>query len=169
MRRWYYQGLIARVLIGLACLVPAGCADQRSSITPAESLALLPTGRPVLSCREACLSEWQRAQPQAAQLDAGRRSEEVALLVMRIGYQDEPDVPGALTLCRKRGLLERNLDLEHASYIVSRMTIAATDAPGMNRWGKKIFITMARNAADPIEHFGLPSERTVIMGSRVAL
>jgi hypothetical protein len=28
---------------------------------------------------------------------------------------------------------------------------------------------MARNAADPIEHFGLPSERTVIMGSRVAL
>jgi hypothetical protein len=89
MRRWYYQGLIARVLIGLACLVPAGCADQRSSITPAQSLALLPTGRPVLSCREACLAEWQRAQPQAAQLDAGRRSQELAALVMRIGYQDD--------------------------------------------------------------------------------
>jgi KUP system potassium uptake protein len=87
----------------------------------------------------------------------------------RIGYQDKPDIPEALKLCRKRGLLERNLDLEHASYIVSRMTIAPTDAPGMHRWGKKIFITMARNAADPIEHFGLPSERTVIMGSRVAL
>lgn len=83
--------------------------------------------------------------------------------------QDKPDVPEALKLCRKLGLLERNLDLEHASYIVSRMTIAPTDAPGMHRWGKKIFITMARNAADPIEHFGLPSERTVIMGSRVAL
>jgi hypothetical protein len=89
MRRWYYQGLIARVLIGLACLVPAGCADQRGSITPAQSLALLPTGRPVLSCREACLAEWQRAQPQAAQLDAGRRSQELAALVMRIGYQDD--------------------------------------------------------------------------------
>jgi len=89
MRRWYYQGLIARVLIGLACLVPAGCADQRGSVTPAESLALLRTGQPVLRCREACLAEWQRAQPQAAQLDAGRRSEELALLVMRTGYQDD--------------------------------------------------------------------------------
>ncbi len=90
-------------------------------------------------------------------------------MTLRIGYQDKPDVPAALQLCRKRGLLERNLDLEHASYFVSRMTITATDAPGMHRWRKRIFITMARNAADPIEHFGLPSERTVIMGSRVAL
>ena len=89
MRRWSYRGLIGRVLIGLACLVAAGCADQRASITPAQSLALLPTGRPVLSCREACLAEWQRAQPQAAQLDAGGRSQELAALVMRIGYQDD--------------------------------------------------------------------------------
>ena len=34
--------------------------------------------------------------------------------------------PGALALARKRGLLERNLDLEHASYFLSRITITAT-------------------------------------------
>jgi K+ transporter len=28
---------------------------------------------------------------------------------------------------------------------------------------------MARNAASPIEHFGLPIERTVLMGSQVSL
>jgi K+ transporter len=28
---------------------------------------------------------------------------------------------------------------------------------------------MARNAASPIEHFGLPVERTVTMGSHVAV
>jgi KUP system potassium uptake protein len=39
----------------------------------------------------------------------------------------------------------------------------------MPRWRKRMFITMAHNAADPIEHFGLPGDRTVIMGSRVAL
>ena len=89
MRRWYYRGLVGRVLIGLACLAPAGCADQRANVTPAESLALLRTGQPVLRCREACLAEWQRAQPQAAQLNAGRRMEELAQLVMRIGYQDD--------------------------------------------------------------------------------
>jgi KUP system potassium uptake protein len=87
----------------------------------------------------------------------------------RIGYQDAPDVPEALQLCRKLGLLDRNLDLEHASYFVSRITITPTDSPGMRHWRKRLFITMARNAANPIEHYGLPNDRTVIMGSQVAL
>jgi hypothetical protein len=104
MRKWFYRGLVARGLIGrtligrtligrtlirLACLVPAGCSDQVGSIQPADALALLSTGRPVLGCRQPCLAEWQRAQPQAAQLDAGRRSQDLAVLVMRIGYQDD--------------------------------------------------------------------------------
>jgi KUP system potassium uptake protein len=87
----------------------------------------------------------------------------------RIGYQDAPNVPEALQLCRKLGLLDRNLDLEHASYFVSRITITPTDSPGMRHWRKQLFITMARNAANPIEHYGLPNDRTVIMGSQVAL
>jgi KUP system potassium uptake protein len=87
----------------------------------------------------------------------------------RIGYQDDFDVPEALALCRKLGLLDRNFDLEHASYFVSRITITPTEAPGMAQWRKQVFITMARNAANPIEHYGLPSDRTVIMGSQVAL
>jgi KUP system potassium uptake protein len=87
----------------------------------------------------------------------------------RIGYQDAPNVPEALALCRKLGLLDRNLDLEHASYFVSRITITPTDSPGMRHWRKQLFITMARNAANPIEHYGLPNDRTVIMGSQVAL
>ena len=47
------------------------------------------------------------------------------------GYQDKLNVAEALALARKQGLLERNLDLEHASYFVSRITITPTDAPGM--------------------------------------
>jgi KUP system potassium uptake protein len=90
-------------------------------------------------------------------------------VTIRLGYQDKLDVPESLCLCRKHGLLERNLDLEHASYFVSRITISATDAPRLKRWRKKLFIAMARNAASPIDHFGLPSERTVMMGSQIAL
>ena len=67
------------------------------------------------------------------------------------------------------GLLERNLDLEHASYFLSRITIAQTKAPGMAAWRKKMFLTMARNAASPIEHFGLPVDRTVTMGSQISV
>src|SRR6201994_2756577 len=93
----------------------------------------------------------------------------VVHLTARFGYHDKLNIPEALALARKQGLLERNLDLEHASYFVSRITITPSDAPGMRRWRKKLFIGMARNASSAIEHFGLPGDRTVIMGSQVAL
>jgi KUP system potassium uptake protein len=87
----------------------------------------------------------------------------------RFGYRDPLNVPEALSLARKQGMLDRNLDLEHASYFVSRITITPTDAPGMKPWRKQLFIAMARNASSPIEHFGLPSDRTLVLGSQVAL
>ena len=89
-------------------------------------------------------------------------------VTIHVGYHDTPNVPEALALARKRGLLERNLDLEHASYFVSRMTIKPTNAPGMRRWRKLLFIAMARNAASPIDHFGLSPSRTVMVGSQIA-
>jgi KUP system potassium uptake protein len=93
----------------------------------------------------------------------------VTHVCIRVGYRDSSNIPLELALARKRGFLERNFDLEHASYFVSRMTIAATDAPGMRRWRKQLFLTLARNATSPIEHFGLPGSRTVMMGSQVSL
>jgi KUP system potassium uptake protein len=99
----------------------------------------------------------------------GRGLVKVIHLTIRVGYQDKPDVPAALVLARVQGLLDRNLDLESASYFVSRIAITPTDDPGMRRWRKRLFIAMARNASSPIEHFGLPSDRTVVMGSQVAL
>jgi KUP system potassium uptake protein len=93
----------------------------------------------------------------------------VVHLTARYGYHDTLNIPAALMEARKQGLLERNLDLEHASYFVSRITITPTDDGGMQGWQKNVFIAMARNASSAIEHFGLPSDRTVIMGSQVAL
>ena len=55
----------------------------------------------------------------------------VVHLTARFGYHDKLNIPEALALARKQGLLERNLDLEHASYFVSRITITPSDAPGM--------------------------------------
>jgi KUP system potassium uptake protein len=99
----------------------------------------------------------------------GHRLFKVFYVTLRVGYHDKLDVPEALRVCRMRGLLERNLDLEHAAYFVSRIAITPTDAPVMQRWRKKLFIAMARNASSPIEHFGLPADRTVMMGSQVPL
>jgi KUP system potassium uptake protein len=93
----------------------------------------------------------------------------VSHVSVRIGYHDRLDVPESLQLCRKQALLERNLDLEHASYFVSRITIAPTSAPPLKRLRKKLFIAMARNAASPVDAFRLPSDRTVMVGSQVAV
>jgi KUP system potassium uptake protein len=88
-------------------------------------------------------------------------------VIDRVGYRDRLNIPGALALARKQGLLERNLDLEHASYFVSKITITPTEAPGMKPWRKDLFVALARNAASPIQAFCLPGERTVMMGSQV--
>ncbi|MBV9798032.1 MAG: KUP/HAK/KT family potassium transporter [Solirubrobacterales bacterium] len=99
----------------------------------------------------------------------GRGLFKVMHLTTRVGYADKLNVPEVLVLARKQGLLERSLDLEHASYFVSRIAITPTDDPGMKSWRKHLFIAMARNASSPIEHFGLPGDRTVMMGSQVAV
>jgi KUP system potassium uptake protein len=91
----------------------------------------------------------------------------VGHITLHIGYRDAVDLPRDLALARKRGLLARNLDLEHATYFVSRMSIVRTRARGMARWRKAIFVFMARNATSPVEDFSLPEDRTVIMGSQV--
>jgi KUP system potassium uptake protein len=91
----------------------------------------------------------------------------VGHLTVHIGYRDHVDLPRDLALARKRGLVARNLDLEHATYFVSRMQIVRTRAPGMAPWRKAIFVLMARNATSPVESYALPEERTVLMGQQV--
>jgi KUP system potassium uptake protein len=99
----------------------------------------------------------------------GRGLFKILHVTIRMGYSDKLSVPDALVLARKQGLLERNLDLEHAAYFVSRISITASSTRPLRAIREKLFITMARNAASPIDHFGLPPDRTVIMGSQVAL
>jgi KUP system potassium uptake protein len=60
-----------------------------------------------------------------------------------------------------------DINVDGASYFVSRITITVTDPPGMARWRKKLLAAMARNAASPVDSFGLPVERTVTMASTI--
>jgi KUP system potassium uptake protein len=90
-------------------------------------------------------------------------------VTVRAGYHDVTDIPAALVLARKRGLLERNLDLEHASYFLSQIRVTATNRPGMNRWQKLVFVAMARNAASPIDTYRLPVERTTTVGALIGI
>jgi hypothetical protein len=77
------------VLTALGGLTLAGCAAVPPALSPADAVAALKTGQPLLHCRDACLAAWQRATPQAAQLDGAGRWAELATLVESIGYEDD--------------------------------------------------------------------------------
>jgi KUP system potassium uptake protein len=98
--------------------------------------------------------------------DLGYRDDGISHVTARVGFQDHIDVPRILSLAVGRGL-ERDCDPSTASYFLSRMTIVTTDAPGMAKWRKKLFMAVARNSANPVVYFGLPDDQTVVMGSRV--
>jgi KUP system potassium uptake protein len=99
--------------------------------------------------------------------DLGYKDDGITHLTVCYGFQDTIDIPRTLHLAAKR--LERDIDHENVSYFVSRITIVPTDAPGMARWRKKLFTLIARNAANPVPYFGLPDDRTIVMGSHIEL
>jgi KUP system potassium uptake protein len=99
--------------------------------------------------------------------DLGYRDDGINHLTVRYGFQDRIDIPRTLRLAATR--MESEVDLDAVSYFISRITIVPTDAPGMARWRKRLFTAIARNAANPVPYFGLPDDRTVVMGSHIEL
>jgi KUP system potassium uptake protein len=90
----------------------------------------------------------------------------IAHVEARFGYMDEPNVPSVLRQANEAGL-ECPLEVEDASYFLSTIELRVGDEPGMARWRKRLFVATSHITADAAEFFGLPRERTVIMGSRI--
>ena len=65
--------------------------------------------------------------------------------------------------------LEGILDDSGVTYFLSTIELHRGDSHGMSRWRKHLFIATSHITADAAEYFGLPRDRTVIMGSRIDL
>lgn len=87
---------------------------------------------------------------------------------VRFGYTETPDVPRALARLRPEDT-EGEIDLAAARYFLSHMELRVSDEPGMPRWRKRLFVATSRVTADAADHFCLPRERTVLMGSHVGV
>ena len=85
---------------------------------------------------------------------------------MRFGYAETQDLQSALRLLDP-GTTEGQLDLENASWFLSKIELRRGSAPTMAAWRKRLFIATSYITADAAEHFGLPRDRTVIMGSHI--
>jgi KUP system potassium uptake protein len=98
--------------------------------------------------------------------DLGYRDDGIMHITARFGFQDEHDVPAALRQAAEQGL-EVDIDVDGATYFVSRITIVRGDTPGMHAWRKKLFVALANTTTNPVEIFCLPEHRIVTIGSYV--
>jgi KUP system potassium uptake protein len=98
--------------------------------------------------------------------DLGYADDGIFHVTIRSGYMQPTDVPEALGRLDPE-LTEGQLDLDQASYFLSKIELLRSDRPTMAPWRKRLFIATSYITADAAEHFALPRDRTVIMGSHV--
>jgi KUP system potassium uptake protein len=96
------------------------------------------------------------------------RDDGIIRVTARFGFHERQNLPHILRLASQQGL-ETAIDVQRASYFLSRIAVVPTSARGMRRWQKKLFIVMFRNQSDPSRYYGLPDERAVTMGSLIEL
>jgi KUP system potassium uptake protein len=100
--------------------------------------------------------------------DLGYSDDGITHVTARFGYMETPDVPAALALLDPAAT-EGRLHLEQASYFLSTIELRSGKSPAMALWRKRLFIATSHITADAAEYFGLPRDRTVIMGSHIEL
>jgi KUP system potassium uptake protein len=98
----------------------------------------------------------------------GAEDDGIVHVIAHFGYMDRVDVPHALSLIDP-SRTEGPLDLERATYFLSKLELCEGDAPTMAPWRKRLFIATSYITADAAASFGLPLERTVIIGSRLQI
>jgi KUP system potassium uptake protein len=99
--------------------------------------------------------------------DLGYPDHGIFYVMVRVGYMERPDVPAALRLVDP-ALAGVPVDVDHATYFLSDVSLRPGPDPTMAPWRKRLFITISRMTSDA-EYFGLPMDRTVIIGARIEI
>ena len=93
-------------------------------------------------------------------------SERFTRVELKFGFMEEPNVPKALAVARKRGL---QFDIMSTSFFLSRRSLKASAQSGMPAWQDRLFIGLARSANDATDYFQIPTGRVVEVGTQVAV
>ena len=101
--------------------------------------------------------------------DLGYGDDGIVHVTLHYGFSENPDLVAALRQAREASGPELDFDPQAASWFVSRASLRRTRQPGLVRWRKQLFIALAANAVNPADYFGLPGERTVVMGTHLDL
>ncbi|WP_328453486.1 potassium transporter Kup [Amycolatopsis sp. NBC_00438] len=98
--------------------------------------------------------------------DLGHAHDGITHVSARFGYMERPDVPAALRSLEPAET-EGRLQVDDASYFLSKIELQLGKEPTMAGWRKRLFIATSYITADAAEQFALPRDRTVVMGSHI--
>lgn len=104
--------------------------------------------------------------PEADRLEIIDVTGTVRKVIVKYGFMESPNIPKALTLCRKQGL---KFDIMSTSFFLGHRTIVASAHSGMPLWQDRLFIFLSRNATNATDFFHIPSGRVVELGTQVVV
>jgi KUP system potassium uptake protein len=96
----------------------------------------------------------------------GFHEDGIVHVTAKFGYMEASNVPDALRLLQP-DQTEGAIDVDEASYFLSKLELVAGTEPTMAPWRKQLFIATSYLTADAADYFHLPFGRTVIVGSRI--
>jgi KUP system potassium uptake protein len=98
--------------------------------------------------------------------DLGYTDDGITHATARFGYMDAQNVPEVIRLLAQADI-ECPIELDDTTYFLSKIELRAGKEPTLARWRKRLFIATSQITADAADYFGLPRDRTVIMGSHI--
>jgi len=93
-------------------------------------------------------------------------SDKFAIVRLRFGFMESPNVPKALVIARKLGW---QFDIMATSFFVSRRSLKPSAQSGMPQWQDHLFIALSRSANDATDYFQIPTGRVVEVGTQVTI
>jgi KUP system potassium uptake protein len=85
---------------------------------------------------------------------------------VKYGFMETPNIPKALALCRKEGLV---FEVLSTSFFLGRRTVVANLRKGLGQWQDRLFILLAKNAANPTDFYQIPPGRVLELGTQVSV
>jgi KUP system potassium uptake protein len=104
--------------------------------------------------------------PASKRYQIEKLSDDFTRVILHYGYMESPRVPAALASLRKAGL---KFDIMTTSFFLGRWTIKPAPNSGMPLWQDRLFIALARQAANATDFFSIPSDRVVELGAQVTV
>jgi len=87
-------------------------------------------------------------------------------VIAKYGFMEQVDISRVMKLLKKKGF---PINLEEATYVLSRETLVSSSKFGMNIWQDALFSFMSRNSQRATAYFNVPRNRVFEIGTQITI